>query len=561
MKNYIPGRFYWFVFAILLFVFLWSLYRYKQTTTESFLESYNFSYTKNVIEKRNPQITLTASSTIDGQDSVVSSIQIQSKIIKIPNFNESIAYELYVPILWKYISEHPNQIANNSLILTSFRNRDTDVKSWFEKLEPSSGDYWAMVSQNTPNQRYYKIMQYPSTIIQQKQLDNNTEGPLQDTFTLSFTQDQRKVEIIPKNDTEYRDFRRNLTQVTKNMQFIQQNINQAFTIACPYMMYPGNHNISKNGFSIEGFQMVPPNQFIPVASKFKPENSPLNRIDISSNDFSLFEVPSDNYQISSTIGGFPMTTPYPVFLVGRTLLKITEPKTITGMSVNGRLLLRLFGTNELFIDTSNSKQITYTFQPGKYDLLFEWTESTIKSSGEKSGFQFQINSQPIPASMIIIPDIYYLSFSDTSLYLTKLDGITYSSPYESQPNIRFLPRIEWQVENLAAPIQPYSSVFGQKEMILASPVVRIRTKQKSSNDPIYYLNVNPKTKQVEASLDLQSGWIIESTNFGMTIKTIYQIEQPYLSYQSIQNKDGTFLVRTNVLMSSTPSIWEQIPTL
>ena len=575
----------------------------SSTGLGSALRQVNFSYRVVDIPKLAPKVNLRVSSVNQNQPSLATiSFQLpeqttrSTRSVEAPNLLTP--YLIYVPLRWSYFQGEPNDIQTKSLIIADLTNAQQTYSTWLGERQFVNGDYLLHFTQggNTTPMKYElsKRVKNNWTIVETRTETNPLSSVINKVFDLTFTNDIARRNYVPSSNSDYDEFSQALTNFNNRTQLMKQNLNRKIILSCPYAYYPQPGSPATQGFLLSGYNIG--TQRTPASSNLNSSSIPINTAQIPTNGWALTQSPVASAVSTNNparMGGFLLSSPL-LLLQGRVFFTI--PGAVLGQrriksfklkaTSTGRFSLRIFGSASKLIDLQEggNAEATITLRtPGEaqtWNFIFEWEE--IKN-GQNMSFDIKYKTKDqtdqettyeiVPSSMLSVPEPYYLTFNssgtqkDSAVYLSKALPTIYRPDAllpEMTGNIEYIPKIEWEIEPLTAPLDSSWSMTGETETAVLSSMVRIRSTPKNQNDAIYYLTVNPSTAELTVSLDgggFQSGWFLEPTPNNMVkIKSGYDIPKKYLCYQSLQKPDGdTYLLRSNVLLGETPCPWNILP--
>lgn len=528
--------------------------------------------------------------------------------IQVPDLNR--AYYLYVPVRWDYLVNNINDLTNKVLIIpdTNFASQATREAEWKTNNNFVEGDFYIFATQGEGTTRM-KIQIFKKTNATEwtevfGEEKRNRISDLRKEYVFEFASDTEHVRYEPASENQYTNFSNAITNF-KNTRNIFQIVGQSFMLKCPYSYYQQSNNTPSQGFTLSGFNVDNDGKSTPVRSNMNNTPFNLNTMTIRSNGWRLTQVPEARNLGANAIarmGGFPLTSPR-LNLIGQTTMTIPAPilgqprmKTLKlRVIVVGSFTLALNGVSDKLINIPDggtgeiSLDIEEPTKGKSWDFIFTWNEPATRRSGQNYSFEVQYRTidetnqetdyQVVPIQMLSAPQPYYLGFNstgtqrDSNVFLTKAEATTYRpSVGETRATgvIEYLPKIEWEVESLTAPLDGVWSLNGEQETANLSGFVRIRSKPMEDNDAIYYLSVNPATNEVGVSLDgggFQSAWSMETVqNLPNTyfIRSGYEeLAKTYLSYQYIKrtgDNQASYLLRSNVTLSKEPCPWNIVYT-
>jgi len=232
-----------------------------------------------------------------------------------------------------------------------------------------------------------------------------------------------------------------------------------------------------------------------------------------------------------------------------------------------------------------TREITWTIpnrmKGAQWIIEFEYEEPSAKPP-QSRGFKvlYQLKNElnqlapnqytVIPSTMLTAPEYRYLSFSSTGVMKESQLALVAPQASKYMPNqsttmtglVQFVPKIEWVIESLTAPLDSLWSMTGERESETLSPLIRIRSKKMKPNDAVYYVSVDPATNQVGVSLDgggYQTAWQMEFDRGAkmFAIRSGYKgLDKPYLCYSAMARDGEMYLLRSNVYMDTNPCAWE-----
>jgi hypothetical protein len=575
---------------------------------------------------------------------------------------DSQSYDMYIPITWNYLKNNQPKIITDSLFIprtVSQVENTRRLNEWISTIQFKEGDFRIYLTQVQSSDAgpkiQYKVIKVvngsPATIVEESKDFTPSVLDVSKTYDFVFTQDVEEKIYTPRNETEYKNFTRELNNFGGQRQMMRgATTPTGVFLSSPYYFYPKPGNPQSQGLSLQGFKRLANGEIVPVTSNLQREPFPINTVQISSGGFQLVEATS-----SATLGGYVLSNPR-LMVKGRTILTIPAPipgqipvvevKMKVELMAVGRFYLKRAGQEnwEVKIDarasgsevcppdapfrygsasagffckksatdggnlcclvkgtllgtqgnpmcstsaelTRLTREITWVIpdrmKGAQWVIEFEYEEPPSKpalSRGFKVLYQLknELNQLApkeytvIPSTMLTAPEYRYLSFSSTGVMKESQLALVAPQATKYMPNqsttmtglVQFIPKIEWVIESLTAPLDALWSMTGDGENETLSPLIRIRSKKMKTNDAVYYLSVDPATNQVGVSLDgggYQSAWQMEFDRGAkqFSIRSGYKgLDKPYLCYSAMAKDGEMYLLRSNVYMDATPCMWE-----
>lgn len=577
------------------------------------LRQVQFQYNKVEVPKMSPSVVLQSATGNDNPPSYANvSFQVPKlssrTTLNIQPPDATNTYLVGVPVSWNYLTKSPEKIQTDIFVSTNPSLENPLMNSWITLQKFENNDYlliYTQVSQNdttTPQMILVKKLVGDSwNVVYENNVPSSNYnfevGAITHQMDLPFTQDVAHTIYEPSSQEQYELLTKDLDQVSEQQSIIN-NSEQSFMISSPYSYYEKTGKPEHQGFLLSGFRLLYNNKTKAVKSNLSNTPYPTNEVRIGTDGFQLTQHPRAvdvGTGTSVSMGGFPLTSPR-LLLEGQTSFHIPAP--IAGQPRIQEVLLKVESggsfklvdatRNIVLVDLPQGGNGTKTLklvEPSKgetWNLGFTWTEPQTRMSGENYMFKVsyqttdQFNKQStmkvIPSQMLSAPESRFLSFTttgtqrDSALTLTTAKPITYKPSNHvgnmGEGDISYIPKIEWEMEPLTAPMNDLWSMTGDTTQILSS-MVRIKSKPMRFNDAIYYLSYNPETKRVGVSLDgggYQSAWqLVPTAAKGQyMIRTGFEeVEQPFLCYQSMRQPSGeVYLLRSNVLMGKDGCPWK-----